>query len=298
MPPETDNGLSFMPRLALFLITLITLALAPAVHSEPPALALAGVYEKGVDLKGYWLSEKLDGVRAYWDGRQFWSRGGNIYQAPAWFTEDFPHMEMDGELWMGRGRFAELSGAARRLEPVDENWRQIQFMVFDLPGVDQPFSDRVGAMKRLLIPSPSPYLAMVKQHRAAGHQALMTALDDMVEKGGEGLMLRRGQSRPKSGRTDDLLKVKKYQDAEAVIVGYSPGEGKYEGMIGSVRVERPDGRQFHIGTGFSDAERNNPPPIGSVITYKYYGFTSTGLPRFASFMRVRDDESARIGVRP
>ncbi|TGN39954.1 DNA ligase [Marinobacter confluentis] len=259
-------------------------------HSEPPALALAGVYEKGVNLENYYVSEKLDGVRAYWDGEQFWSRGGNIYRAPEWFTEDFPDTRMDGELWMGRGRFAELSGAVRRQDPVDESWRQIRFMVFDLPGVDQPFADRVAAMKQLLVPSPSPYLAMVAQKPAEQHETLMAALDQIVEQGGEGLMLRRGDSLPHAGRSDDLLKVKKYQDDEAVVVAHLPGEGKFAGMLGSIRVERPDGRQFNIGTGFSDAERKAPPPVGAVVTYKHYGFTSTGLPRFASFLRVRADE--------
>lgn len=259
-------------------------------HAEPPELALAGVYEEGVALDDYWVSEKLDGVRAYWDGERFWSRGGNEYRAPDWFTEGFPDVPMDGELWMGRGRFAELSGAVRRLEPVDPSWRQIRFMVFDLPTLDQPFSERIAAMKALLQPSPSPFLAMVAQRRATDHERLMSALDKVVSEGGEGLMLRRGGSLHSAGRSDDLLKVKRYDDAEAVVVAHLAGSGKYEGMLGSVRVRRDDSREFHIGTGFSDEQRENPPPVGATITYKYYGFTSTGLPRFASFLRIRNDE--------
>lgn len=274
-----------------FLIGLFTavviLFFAPASIAEPPPLALAGVYEEGVKLEDYWVSEKLDGVRAYWDGQQFWSRGGNVYRAPAWFTQDFPETTMDGELWMGRERFAELSGAVRRLEPEDESWREIRFMVFDLPARDQPFTQRVAAMKQLLEPSPSPFLQMVEQNRATNDETLMADLDRIVRKGGEGLMLKRGDSLPTVGRSDDLLKVKKYQDAEAVVVAHLPGEGKFEGMLGSIQVERPDGRQFRIGTGFSNAERENPPPVGTVITYKHYGYTATGLPRFASFLRVR-----------
>lgn len=274
-----------------FLIGLFTavviLFLAPASIAESPPLALAGVYEEGVKLEDYWVSEKLDGVRAYWDGQQFWSRGGNVYRAPAWFTQDFPETTMDGELWMGRERFAELSGAVRRLEPEDESWREIRFMVFDLPARDQPFTQRVAAMKQLLEPSPSPFLQMVEQNRATNDETLMADLDRIVRKGGEGLMLKRGDSLPTVGRSDDLLKVKKYQDAEAVVVAHLPGEGKFEGMLGSIQVERPDGRQFRIGTGFSNAERENPPPVGTVITYKHYGYTATGLPRFASFLRVR-----------
>lgn len=267
-----------------------TLFAAPCVYAEPPELALAGVYQKGVALDDYWVSEKLDGVRAYWDGEQFWSRGGNEYRAPDWFTEGFPDVPMDGELWMGRGRFSELSGAVRRLEPVDPSWRQIRFMVFDLPELNRPFSERIQAMAALLKPSPSPFLVMVAQRKATDHDRLMAELDTVVSEGGEGLMLRRGGSLHSVGRSDDLLRVKRYDDAEAVVVAHLAGSGKYEDMLGSVRVRRDDGRQFHIGTGFSDEQRENPPPVGATITYKYYGFTSTGLPRFASFLRVRNDE--------
>jgi DNA ligase-1 len=275
-------------RIFICLFTaLVVFTHAPVTIAEPPLLALAGVYDKSVNLDDYWVSEKLDGVRAYWDGQQFWSRGGNVYRAPAWFTENFPETRMDGELWMGREQFAELSGAVRRQEPEDESWREIRYMVFDLPALDQPFTQRVTAMKRLLVPSPSPFLKIVAQRRASGHEALMADLDRIVSRGGEGLMLKRGDSLPNVGRSDDLLKVKKYQDSEVVVVAHLPGEGKFEGMLGSIRVERPDGRQFRIGTGFSNAERENPPPIGAVVTYKHYGFTTTGLPRFASFLRVR-----------
>ncbi|MCL7942988.1 DNA ligase [Marinobacter sp. ATCH36] len=278
-----------MRYLSLLCVTAILFGL-PFAHAEPPDLVLAGVYEEGVVLEDYWVSEKLDGVRAYWDGKRFWSRGGNEYRAPQWFTEDFPNVPMDGELWMGRGRFAELSGAVRRLEPEDESWRQIRFMVFDLPAVDRPFTERVELMESALVPSPSPFLAMVAQRRATNHGELMAALDRVITEGGEGLMLRRGSSHHSAGRSDDLLKVKRYDDAEAVVVAHLPGSGKYRGLMGSIRVEREDGRRFHLGTGFSNKERRNPPPVGATITYKYYGYTSSGLPRFASFMRVRNDE--------
>lgn len=277
-------------RLLILLGFAFALVAMPYVRADTPKLALAGVYEKGVDLDEYWASEKLDGVRAYWDGERFWSRGGNEYRAPKWFTEGFPDVPMDGELWMGRGRFAELSGAVRRQEPIDRSWRQIRFMVFDLPGVDQPFSERVRAMESVLVPSPSPYLAMVVQYPATDHEELMAALDEVVSDGGEGLMLRRGSSYHSVGRSNDLLKVKRYDDAEAVVVAHLPGRGKYQGMLGSIQVERDDGRRFHIGTGFSDKERKNPPSVGATVTYKYYGYTTTGLPRFASFLRVRSDE--------
>lgn len=277
-------------RWLLALCGLALLLSAFQLHAEKPQLTLAQTYEQGPALTHYWVSEKLDGVRAYWDGEHLISRQGNRFHAPGWFIEDFPEEPLDGELWMGRGRFAEVSGAVRKLEPVDAEWRQIRYRIFDLPASEAPFSERVALMRQLLVPSPSLYLNMIDQRQAITHEALMAQLAQVVADGGEGLMLHRDDSFYYAGRTDDLLKVKRYQDAEAVVVGYTAGQGKYEGMLGALVVELEDGRQLKLGTGFSDEERASPPGVGTTVTYKYFGLTSTGLPRFASFMRVRDEE--------
>ena len=254
----------------------------------PPGLLLAEVYEPGIDLSGYWVSEKLDGVRAYWDGHRLITRGSIVLQAPAWFVAGLPGVPLDGELWMGRGRFAEVSGAVRRLDPEESDWREIRYLVFDLPAADGTFGERLAALRRLVAESSNAYLAVVEQHRVADDPALMALLDRVVAAGGEGLMLHRDDSRYHAGRSGALLKVKPYMDAEARVVAHLPGEGKYSGMLGALLVELPDGRQFRIGTGFSDAERADPPPIGSTVTFKYHGRTKTGLPRFASFLRLRE----------
>ncbi|WP_166261127.1 DNA ligase [Marinobacter salicampi] len=260
------------------------------VHSAPPKLLLAEVYEEGIELEHYWVSEKLDGVRAYWNGEHFLSKRGHEYKAPDWFTERFPGTVMDGELWMGRGRFAELSGVVRKQSPVDEEWREVRYMVFDLPASSLPFSGRVKQMRELSASSESSFLRIIEQRQGASHAELMTRLDQVTSSGGEGLMLHRGNSLYRAGRSSDVLKVKRYEDSEAVVIGHTEGTGKYEGMMGALVVELEGGRSFKIGTGFSDAERAAPPPIGAVISYKFYGLTSTGLPRFASFLRIRDDE--------
>lgn len=289
-----------MLRFFLFFGVLITCGFARAAETEvptatfaapdTPALLLANVYDEDVDLRDYWVSEKLDGVRAYWDGRRLISRGGNIYLAPAWFTEGFPDVPLDGELWMGRGTFAELSGAVRRQTPDENQWRKIRFMAFDLPQSPLAFDGRLTELRRLVAASSSPYLALVEQFKVGSDAELQQHLQQVVEQGGEGLMLHRGASLYLAGRSDDLLKVKTFDDAEAVVVAHLPGSGKYEGMLGSLLVEMPDGRRFRLGTGFSDVERLNPPPIGSTVTYKYFGKTDSGLPRFASFLRIRYPE--------
>ncbi len=272
------------------LVFLLWCVVSAPVRAQVPDLPLANVYRQGMPLEGYWVSEKYDGVRAYWDGRQLVSRSGHQYRAPEWFTEGFPDQPLDGELWMGRGRFAELSGAVRKAKPDPEEWRQIRFMVFDLPVEGLSFDQRLEQLQSLVAELDSGFIEVVPQHRATSHEALMAELDSVVAAGGEGLMLRRGASEYQGGRSDDLVKVKPYLDAEARVVRHLPGKGRYEGMLGALEVELANGRRFRIGTGFSDDERASPPAIGSVITFRYSGLTATGLPRFASFLRVRNDE--------
>jgi len=273
----------------LLSISLLS-AFAVSARAEPPAIPLANDYHPGVNLDDYWLSEKLDGVRAYWDGKQLWSRGGHVYQAPDWFVRQFPDHPLDGELWSGRGRFAELSGVVRKAEPVAREWQSVRFHVFDLPLRELPFAQRYQRLKNLVARSGSPYLVLVEQAPVASEQALMAELERVVAKGAEGLMLKRKAGLYLAGRSDDLLKVKPHSDDEATVISALPGKGKYTGMMGALEVELDNGRRFRIGTGFSDAERRNPPPPGSVITFRYRGMTASGLPRFASFLRVRDEE--------
>ena len=275
----------------LVFVTLLAFSSAPGAAGEvqTPSLLLANTYREGIDLGEYWVSEKLDGVRAYWDGATFTSRKGNRFNAPRWFTEGFPRIPLDGELWMGRGTFERLSGAVRRQTPDDGQWRSIRFMVFDLPSSPATFDERLKRLKEIFETMESPHIALVEQIRVADRDTLMDTLSEVVAGGGEGLMLHKGSSLYTAGRTADLLKLKSYEDAEAVVVGHLPGKGKFTGMLGALLVEMPDGRRFRLGTGFSVGERRKPPPPGATVTYKYFGKTRNGLPRFASFLRVRSE---------
>lgn len=258
-------------------------------HQQRPNLILANIYKLDTRLQDYWVSEKFDGVRAYWNGKELVSRQGNIFHAPKWFIASLPgNTTLDGELWLGRGKFEVLSGIVRRQSTVDSDWNNIKYMVFDLPEHHQAFDERLKKLEKVILAINVPHIKMVQQHKVISHQVLMKELDDIVKQGGEGLMLHLGSSIYASGRSDDLLKVKKYFDAEAVVIKHIPGKGKYKGMLGSLEVETVDKKIFKIGTGFSDFERKNPPVIGSLITYKYFGLTSKGIPRFASFVRIRN----------
>lgn len=300
-----ERRAGFWSRLGTFLALILVLGTPPVVAdvsahtvtapettteqtATPPSLILANVYREGINLSRYWVSEKLDGVRAYWDGSRLITRGGHPIAAPDWFTASFPTIPLDGELWMGRGAFETLSGTVRRLEPDHDAWRAVSYRVFDLPGMDAPFGERLAALERLLADSPNPQIAPVEQFRVADHADLMARLETVVAAGGEGLMLHRDDAPYRAGRSDDLIKVKPYLDAEARVIAHLPGKGKYEGMLGALLVEEPSGQRFRLGTGFSDAERRSPPPIGSRVTFKYHGRTRNGIPRFASFLRVRE----------
>ena len=259
-----------------------------------PSLMLANVYRPSVDLQDYWVSEKYDGVRAYWDGSALRTRGGQTLAAPAWFTAGWPSTPLDGELWAGRGQFPRAVSTVRQQKPDDQGWRSLRFMVFDLPAHGGVFTERIAALHGVVSQIDALWVQAVPQKRIESHAALQRLLLATVRQGGEGLMLHRGSSLYKAVRSDDLLKVKTHDDAEARVVAHVPGKGRHAGRLGALLVELPaaDGKapqRFKLGTGLTDADRTQPPPVGSRVTYRYRGLTDSGLPRFASFLRVRED---------
>lgn len=278
---------------ALVPLLLLLLASAAARAQVAPPVSLAQTYREGVDVAAYWVSEKLDGVYAHWDGNALVSRAGNRFRAPPWFVAGFPPQPLAGELWMGRGTFDTVSGVVRRKTPDDAAWRQVRFMVFDLPAHPEDFTGRLRRLEEIFATLESSSIGLVEQRRVASHDALMALLDAVVEQGGEGLMLRRAASPHRASRSADLLKLKRFNDAEAIVMAHLPGKGKYAGMLGALLLAMPDGRRFRVGTGFTDEQRKTPPPLGATVTYKHYGHTSTGLPRFASFLRVRDERPSQ-----
>lgn len=271
-----------------FLLCYMLLCSSVVQSATPPKIQLATIYHQDINIQEYWVSEKLDGVRGYWNGKNLISRQGNIFNAPLWFTENFPDTPLDGELWIDRGRFAEVSGIVRRQKAGDREWQKIAFMIFDLPESPEKFSMRIQGMKSIVKNSASPYLKMIEQQKVENNAELQQLFEDVLSKGGEGLMLHRGDAYYQAKRSKDLMKLKKYQDAEAVVLQHFPGKGRNSGRLGAILVKTEDGTVFKIGSGFSDLERENPPAIGTTITYKYIGKTRNGVPRFASFMRIRE----------
>lgn len=255
--------------------------------ATPPAIQLATVYHQDINIQEYWISEKLDGVRGYWDGKQLISRQGNIFKAPHWFIKDFPKTALDGELWISREQFETVSGIVRQQKQNNLLWQKISFMIFDLPASSENFSQRLIQMKKLIESSPSPYLKMIPQVKVKNNSELQRLLEQVLSEGGEGLMLHKDDAYYQKKRSMDLMKLKKKQDAEAIVIRHITGKGRNSERLGSILVETLEGIRFKIGIGFSDKERENPPAIGTTITYQYIGKTKNGVPRFASFMRIR-----------
>jgi DNA ligase-1 len=255
-----------------------------------PGLMRASPYHPGIDVAAHWVSEKLDGVRARWREGQLITRSGWLVNAPAAFMHGWPEVELDGELWAGRGRFEQTSATVRRYAGNDTDWHTLRFMVFDLPGHPGAFSDRWLALQSLANAFASPTWGLVAQTRLANAAELQAHLAQVVAEGGEGLMLNHGAGHYRSGPSPHLLKLKPQADAEALVLGHEPGQGAFTGMVGALRVQTPEGLVFRLGSGLSLAERQTPPAIGSWVTYRYRGHHASGVPRFATFWRVRPSE--------
>lgn len=260
----------------------------PINAAESPPLLLAERYRDDINVSRYWVSEKLDGVRASWNGKALQFRSGNLVPAPKWFVDALPRQPLDGELWLGRGSFDQLSAIVRRQVPDDAEWRGVRYMIFELPDAPGTFTDRIEGIKGLVAAANPPWLQAVPQFRLADGAALQKKLREIVRQGGEGLMLHRADAAYETGRSSALLKLTPWLDAEATVVAHLPGKGKYAGMTGALQMEMPDGRRFALGSGLSDALRRNPPPVGTLVTYRYRELTKSGMPRFPRYLRVRE----------
>ena len=289
-----DGNSHFMLRRRLLGSALAGLcgacAMPLAAKPLPAPALLAREWVPGDDPVGWLVSEKFDGVRALWDGRQLRFRSGRPVSAPTDFLARLPLEPLDGELWLGRGRFDELSGRVRQSSPTSASWSEIHYLVFELPGAAGSFGQRARQLKRIVQRTTqgaagSP-LQAVEQFAVGSAAELQRLLDGVVAAGGEGLMLHRENASYVTGRNEVLRKLKPVADAEAVVLQHLPGQGAMTGQMGALRVRTADGQVFDIGTGFDRATRLNPPAIGQRVTYIHRGFTPQRLPRFASFLRV------------
>lgn len=246
---------------------------------------LAEPWDGILDPSGWWLSEKLDGVRAYWNGARLISRLGNELHAPDWFIAGLPGHPLDGELFLARKSFQRTVAIVRRQDKSD-HWKQIRFVIFDAPGHAGPFEERLELLQAL---PAHPWAAAHPHLRCQGLRHLKDELAKIESLGGEGLMLRQPESKYVVGRSSTLLKVKSFKDDEAVVLEHQAGTGRHRGRLGALLVRLADGTEFSIGTGFSDKERESPPAIGATVVFRYQELSDGGVPRFPSFFAVREE---------
>lgn len=252
--------------------------------SAAPVL-LAETWDGALDPAGWWMSEKLDGLRAYWDGARFLSRLGNEFHVPDYFLEKLPKVPLDGELFLGRKSFQKTTAIVRRQDKSDL-WKQIRFLIFDAPGHGGAFEERLKMIEGL---PKHPYASPHPHVVCKGVSHLKEELARVEALGAEGLMLRQPGSLYVAGRSSTLLKVKSFKDDEAVVIGHQAGAGRHKGRLGALLVRLTNGIEFSVGTGFSDKERETPPPVGTTITFRYQELSDGGVPRFPSYAGVREE---------
>lgn len=266
-----------------FFMKILLLVLIPfALFAQKPQLLLLKVYHDQ-NISGWVMSEKLDGVRGYWDGKHLISRGGKIIHAPKWFIKDYPPFAIDGELWSKRGDFDFVSSTVRASVPDDKKWRKITHNIFEVPNAKGNLFKRLAKVK----PYENNIIKIIPQIPVKNKENMLKFLKKVEAKKGEGVVVRDATAPYIAKRTSKALKVKSFYDTECKVIGHNKGSGKYKNMMGSLTCKMDNGISFKIGSGFSVKERKNPPKIGSIITFKYKEFTKNGKPRFPVFLRVR-----------
>ena len=269
-----------------FLIVMVS-SICSDVVAESNQPMLPHIYGEQ-NIIGWWMSEKLDGIRGYWDGQQLFSKNGRLLSPPLEFTATLPPFPVEGELWGGRNRFEQTASIVQREKP-HAGWMTLSFGIFDVPGESGTFRQRLSKIKAWLDKHQTSSAFVIEQIPVRSLQQFRDELLRIENLGGEGLIVRDPGAHYESGRSMSILKVKSFQDAEARVIAYLPGKGKHTGRLGALLVKGADGTEFRIGTGFSDREREKPPHVGALITYKYYGRYQSGLPKFPSFLRIRED---------
>ena len=252
-----------------------------SLEAKKPELLLLNNYQDDINVTSWYMSEKLDGVRAFWDGEKLISRSGKVFQTPRFFTKDFPKHELDGELWTLRGDFSNVVSIVNMKEEHD-GWNQLSYNIFEMPQAKGTLLQRLSQVKE------TKYIKIIKQIKVKDKQHLNDFLKSVEKKGGEGVVVRDGSLEYYTGRDNNALKVKSYIDTECEVVGYNQAQGKYEDLLGSLSCRMKNMQVIKIGSGFSENERKNPPQIGAIVTFKYYGLTSKGNPRFPIFLRIQE----------
>ena len=243
-------------------------------------------YKDSIDISNWYMSEKLDGIRAYWDGKELFSKNKNKIFAPSWFTKDFPPFPLDGELWTKRGDFENIQSIVLS-QQESQNWESVTYNIFEIPNANGNFKTRLDFLENYLKKNPNRYIKIIPQIVCKDKNHLNKFLKELLENGAEGVIIKNPNLSYETGRTNNALKVKEFLDDEGKVIAHNFNK---DGSFKSLKIELKNKTVFNLGGGFKKEDRLNPPKIGEFVTFKYYGFTKNGKPKFASFLRVREVE--------
>lgn len=266
----------------------LSLNFCSLLFAQEISLQKAKKYTDREEITGWVMSEKLDGIRGYWNGKQLFTRKGLPINPPSWFVDNFPPFELDGELWSKRGDFEFIQSTVLDRNP-GEGWEKITYNLFEIPNQKGNFFSRLSKAREWFKIHKNKHIRFISQIRIKDESDLDHFFNRIQSCGGEGVIVKDPDKPYHTGRSAHVLKVKKFQDMEGVVIGLNKGKGKYRSAMGSLTLQLENGIVFKLGTGFTDQIRNKPPSTGTIVTFKYYGFTKTGIPKFASFLRVRQD---------
>jgi DNA ligase-1 len=266
-----------------FFFLIITL-LSSTLFANKPKLLLLKTY-KDQNITNWVMSEKLDGIRAYWDGKKLLTRSGKIINAPKWFIKDYPPFQIDGELWTKRNDFENIVSIVNDKIP-SKKWQTIKHYIFEVPNQSGDLFQRLSKAK----PYENQYIKILEQIKVKDKNHLNKFLKQIESKNGEGVVVRDPKTEYINHRTTKALKVKSFKDDECIIIGYTKGTGKYENKVGAIKCKLKNGIIFKIGSGLNNDFREKPLPLETKITFKYQNLTKYGKPRFPVFLRERKEK--------
>jgi DNA ligase-1 len=265
----------------IFLI-LFTFFSSLSLYANKPNLLLLKTY-KDQNISGWVMSEKLDGIRAYWDGKNMRFRSGKIIHTPKYFTKDYPSFELDGELWTKRKDFENISSIVRDTIPNERKWKEIKHYIFEVPNAKGNLFQRLSLAKKY----ENNIIKIIPQIKISNIKSMKKYLRDLENKGAEGIVVRDANAKYINKRTSKALKIKSFKDDECTIIGYTKGKGKFKNSIGALKCRLKNGIEFKVGSGLTNKLRLSPPKIGTIITFKYQNLTKYNKPRFPVYLRVR-----------
>lgn len=243
---------------------------------------------EGQNTNGWLMSEKLNGVWAGWTGSELLSKKGNKFFAPAWFTEQLPAVaKLNGELYIGRGKFEQTLSAVRKKKPIDAEWENIRYRVFEAPECRGGIETRLAFCHEIL--AGCSVASVIKQEICKGTAHLNEFFEGLVSAGAEGIMLHKPGCKYEGRKSNNLLKYTPLSSAEGEVISYKPGKGKHLGRVGALICKWQD-KIITLGTGLSDDIREMPPRMGAQVTFTFKGLTCYGIPRHQVFVTERNYE--------